>query len=244
MSGTDRLMVVGDHALFRECLAATVSEVHEFTAVDQENDLTEALASIERARPDLMVVDLPPAEPKALERLVHITRTFPEIKVMIVGLAGLEVKSCLEAGVKGYVMKESTVDELREAVARALKGETVYSPRVAYAMFGRLADLAREGRRQERIEALVLTPRELEILGLVAEGFSNKEIADHLCLSIYTVKNHVHHALEKLEVRHRAEAVAYAYEKRWLKPGRSRPKAEPPPLVPRQAGRSWGERRR
>ena len=83
-------------------------------------------------------------------------------------------------------------------------------------MFSRLADLARARRREERLEALNLTPRELEILRLIADGLSNKEIAARLYLSFHTVKNHVHNILEKLKVQHRSQAVEYAARRRWL----------------------------
>ena len=87
-------------------------------------------------------------------------------------------------------------------------------------MFARLAELSRERARSERVEALELTPREMEILQLIAEGLSNRSIAERLSLSVYTVKNHVHHILEKLHVQDRREAVEHAYARHWLRPQR------------------------
>ena len=87
-------------------------------------------------------------------------------------------------------------------------------------MFARLAELSRERKRSERVEALELTPREMEILQLIAEGMSNRSIAEQLSLSVFTVKNHVHHILEKLHVQDRREAVEHAYARHWLRPQR------------------------
>ena len=89
---------------------------------------------------------------------------------------------------------------------------------MAQALFSRLSELARTPKQRELTDSMPLTARELETLYFVAAGWSNNQIADHLCLSIYTVKNHVHNILKKLQVQSRLEAAEYANRRRWLPP--------------------------
>ena len=92
-----------------------------------------------------------------------------------------------------------------------LAGEVYCSPRVTYSMFHRLGEMARERRRHEEAQSLDLTPREMEVLRLISDGLTNRQIAERVCLSVYTVKNHVHNILAKLEVERREMAVEEAY---------------------------------
>jgi two-component system, NarL family, nitrate/nitrite response regulator NarL len=119
----------------------------------------------------------------------------------------------VEAGARGYVLRGASIDNLRIAVESIARGETVCSPQITYSMFSRLAELAHHAMGAQTI----LTTREMEILQLISQGWSNKRIANHLFVSLYTVKNHVHNILKKLQVQHRLEAVAYAYQRYWLK---------------------------
>ena len=97
------------------------------------------------------------------------------------------------------------------------RGEAVVPPALTHLLFARLGELGLERRRRERLEFLDLTPRELEILRLIAEGMSNQRIAERLYLSVHTVKNHVHNMLERLGLGSRGEAVQYAKKRGWLR---------------------------
>ena len=124
------------------------------------------------------------------------------------------------AGARGYVVQESSLAELETALERVLAGEVYCSPRVTYSMFHRLGELARERRRHHEAHSLDLTPREMEVLRLIADGLTNRLIAERIHLSVYTVKNRVHNILEKLEVERREMAVEEAYARGWLQPRR------------------------
>ena len=115
-----------------------------------------------------------------------------------------------EAGIAGWVTREASVDDLRATVASAAAGEAVFSPRLAASLLRRVAALASE--RRVGAQATPLTRRQREILALIDEGLSNKEIARRLSIEVATVKNHVHNILEKLEVTRRAEAAALVRE--------------------------------
>lgn len=209
------LMLVSQHQLFRECLASKLAETDRFSIVVQGSDLNEILDPIRRQAPDVLLVDLGPP----LEQIRDFVHRFPQVKVIVFGLPKdeAEILRYIEAGASGYALMESRIDELAGTIDRVLRGEAACSPQITCSLFTRLAQLAREQRSCASVAAFDLTPREAEVLELIAEAMSNQQIADRLCLSLYTVKNHVHHILEKLNVEHRMAAVEQAYKKRWLR---------------------------
>lgn len=223
MTDPCRVLMVGRHRLFRECLAASLETRERVRVVAQVGELAEAERWMEgEGAAEIVLVDLSRPEDVPMDRLARLARNRNGSRVVVLGLAEEEhdFMRCVEAGASGYVLQSSSLDDLEEALERVMAGEVFCSPRVTYSMFSRLGELAREKRRRERVEALELTPREMEVLGLIADGLSNREIAERIHLSIYTVKNHVHNILDKLDVAGRDEAVRLAYEHRWLEPPR------------------------
>ena len=218
-----RLLVISTHKLFRECLATMLREIESFAVEERDPNLGEIGAVLKSWKPSLLLVDLSRSADvqgcSILELLKAIRASSPDLGVLLLGVRedNPEILDCIELGANGYVSKESTVEELKEAIELVLTGGAVCPPKLAYTMFNRLNDLSSKHQRSLRVEALQLTPREMEILQLIANGCSNKRIADELALSIYTVKNHVHHILDKLNVKRRAEAVEYAIKHHWLR---------------------------
>ena len=222
MSRPARMIIAGTHSLFRECLASMLSKLGRFHVTYHTDDLKRALGKVEELRPDVLVIDLNDSGDAAVELVRGTRKHYPEVKIVVLGHCNAEtvILQCIEAGAGACVSKESSLAELCRVIERVLDGEAVYSPQIAYSMFARLAELSRERARSERVEALELTPREMEILQLIAEGLSNRRIAEKLSLSVYTVKNHVHRILDKLQVQDRREAVEHAYARHWLRPQR------------------------
>jgi len=220
MNRPARLVIAGTHSLFRECLASMLGKVGHYQVTHHTGDFHRALETVEARCPDILVIDLNDPDDAATELVRSTRRQCPDVKIVILGTGGADhsILHCIEAGAGACVSKESSLDELCSVIERVRRGEAVYSPQIAYSMFARLAELSRERVRSERVEALELTPREMEILQLIAEGMSNRRIAEQLSLSVYTVKNHVHHILEKLHVQDRREAVEHAYARHWLQP--------------------------
>jgi len=167
---------------------------------------------IEQTRPDLVL--LPAFGTRTVELTRAITRRFNGIRVVVFGIKELPetVTEMIEAGAAGYVREDASVDEFRDVVRLAARGEARVAPQIASSLFSRLAALASLLRADERAKNVKLTPRELEILRLVAEGLTNKEIAARLHVEQQTVKNHMHNILERLSLRRRQQAVQYAWE--------------------------------
>ncbi len=212
------LMIVDSHQLFRECLAEVLRDGTRSFRVEiaPYEPVEPALARLAEQHFDVLLVGLD--LPGAAELIRQAAERSPGLRAVVLGSAGAEAEAvaCLEAGARGYVQREQSLEELRIAILRVARGEVVLPPELAFRLFGRLGGLGRESRRRRRLEFLDLTARAIEILGLIGQGMSNQQIADRLHLSVHTVKNHVHNILERLELKTRAEAVRYARERGWL----------------------------
>ena len=146
----------------------------------------------------------------AADQIQKIKNTSPDAKVVIIGVLGTENESLelIEAGASGYILPDSCLEDLIETIRTVHRGEASCPPNILALLFKRIASLRTQLQTLQYNELGSLTQRELEVLQLVADGMSNKEIASHLMLELQTVKNHVHNILEKLRVNNRREAVA------------------------------------
>jgi len=215
MSPTISLMIVEGHQLLGACLGSVLANMDQFMVFDVAHNKEEALNKVRERQPDVVLIDRDLPDEMALTLTAQLTRDFPRVSVLIFGLVEVaaDIREYVEAGARGYVLKNASIDNLSIAVESIARGETVCAPQITYAMFSRLAELAYQPMGGQTI----LTTREMEILQLISQGWSNKQIAHHLFVSLYTIKNHVHNILKKLQVRRRWEAAAYAYKRHWLK---------------------------
>ncbi|HEX6718232.1 MAG TPA: response regulator transcription factor [Pyrinomonadaceae bacterium] len=214
-----RLVIIEDQQIFRECLDVVLTDVDWLTVIDSIDGHEDALEKVQKLQPDIALIDSDLCDRAALELTRRIATECPRVKVLILGITSdyRDVQEFIEAGAKGYIVTSATLNELITAIRSLVDGEIALSPHVTYAMFAHLSHLACARRRRQVVESMKLTSREMEILQMIADGLSNKEIANQLCLSLYTVKNHVHQVLEKLQVQDRWQAVEYAQNQEWLK---------------------------
>ncbi|HEU5253064.1 MAG TPA: response regulator transcription factor [Solirubrobacterales bacterium] len=169
------------------------------------SELVDGEGEIPAGRADVAVVDASGCEGIEVARRA-IDATAAPIVVLGVPEAEEEVIELAEMGVIGFLEREAAVDELLEGIERAAREEASFSPRIGTALLRRVNSLGGPGRPDSELG--ILTMREREVVHLVAEGLTNKQIAQRLCIEVATVKNHVHNILEKLEVDGRSEAVA------------------------------------
>jgi two-component system nitrate/nitrite response regulator NarL len=200
-----RVLVLADIRLCREGLAHVLDKSGAMDVVAVCSRLDEALAAIEREQVDIALVGL--STGRTLVAGAALVRAHPDTRVVALAIDSTDdVVAVAEAGVSGYVPKEASVGELVRTIQSVARGEMPCSPQVAAGLCRRLAELAPKQRPGPSRPPLTL--RERQVLALVGEDLSNKEIAQRLCIEVTTVKNHVHNMLEKLQVHRRRDAVA------------------------------------
>jgi two-component system response regulator DevR len=203
-----RVMLVDDHEVVRSGVRALLQETDDIIVSAEAGTVREAVDEADRARPDVVVMDVRLADGSGIEATREIRARHPNTRVvMLTSFADDEALfASIMAGASGYVLKQVRGGELVRAIRTVGRGESLLDPAVTNAVLDRL----RKGKRLLEDEKLArLSPQEERILGLVADGKTNKEIGDELDLAEKTVKNYVSSILSKLEVARRAEAAAY-----------------------------------
>lgn len=212
------ILVVDDHALVRRGLVALLETEEDLRVVGEARTAAEALALVRRLRPNVVVLDVRLPDRDGIEICAEIRDLSPDSRILVCsGLAeGSALADAARAGADGFVSKEASNDEILEGVRRVAMGASVVGSESARVMFGYL--------RSEQGSASMLdllSERERDVLGLLAEGLTNREIGERLFISEKTVRNHVSGVLHKLGMRHRTEAALFAAPLRGkLGPGR------------------------
>lgn len=229
MSDRARLDIVHHSRLFRRCLASMLAENSDLrvSEVDHELDSDELFAYFLREQPEITLVDLALPDRFAIELAKLVKEHASKTKIVILVSAANQhlLADCVGAGADAWVHEESSLEELRTAVQDVSEGRTFCASRLLEPMVAQFADMVRNAQWRDRAQSVNLTQREWEILALISDRLSNKQIAKRLSISLYTVKNHVHNILEKLDVESRYLAVDYVRQRRWL--SESRPAANP-----------------
>ena len=200
-----RLLIVDDHPVVRDGLSGIFAGDPEFEVVGQAANGIEPVTQAHELRADVVLMDLRMPEMGGVEAIKQLRRRTPSAHVIVLTTYDTdnEVLSAIEAGATGYLLKDAPREELIRAVRAAHRGDSVLSPSVA----GRLMGRAR------RPASDAISPRELEVIKLIAGGANNREAAARLFVSEATVKTHLLHVFEKLGVRDRAAAVSEAYKR-------------------------------
>lgn len=207
-----KVMIVDDQELIREGLALLLNENNEIDLIAEAKNGIEAVARAQEHSPDIILMDIQMPELDGLEASKLIKENNPEIKILILSVFGEEelVKEAIRSGAEGYLLKDISKEELFKAINDVYAGKAYLHGDLAKSI---LDDFANDRRRKRKN----VTKREREILKLISEGKSNKQIADILNLSIETVKTHIRNIFEKLEAADRAQAVAIALKKHLLR---------------------------
>jgi len=210
-----RVLLADDQQLMREGLRVLLDLTPDIRVVGEAGNGAEAVERVQALQPDVVLMDvrMPGLDGVAATRRLH--KACPDVKVIILTTFDDDeyVFEGLRAGAVGYLLKDVPSEQLAEAIRAAARGEAFIQPSVArkvVAEFARLTE--REHRRREQPLVEPLSARELEVLALVAEGLSNREIGERLFITPGTVKNHVSNVLAKLGVRDRTQAILRAQE--------------------------------
>jgi two-component system response regulator NreC len=207
-----KVLICDDHTLFREGVKTVLSQSSEIDVVGEAENGKEAIELTRRLRPDVVLMDISMPVLRGCDATTRIKKLRPDVKVLILTVYDDEdvVARCLEAGASGYLVKDAPPSQLVYAIQATVRGEQYLSPKVMKAFVGHYV----KDTEQPKTRYDLLSDREREILVLLAEGASLKEIATRLDLSVKTVDAHKYNLMRKLDVHDRPQLIRYAIRKK------------------------------
>ncbi len=214
-----RVLVVDDHALFRRGLVSVLNDETDIDVVDEAGDGDEAVNLATELRPDVVLMDVMMPNSTGIEACARIRAAVREVKFVMLTMSEDEddLFEALKAGATGYLLKEIAVTDIARAVRAIAEGQSFINPAMAVKLIGEFAELAKQEKTPKAAPAIPeLTPRETEVLKLLARSLNNREIGERLFITENTVKNHVRNILEKLQVHSRTEAAIYAVRAEYI----------------------------
>ena len=211
-----KIVIAEDHTILRAGLRALLAAQNGLEVIGEAGDGREAIRKVDTLQPDLLLIDLSMPKLNGIDAIREIKSQHPEIKIIVLTVHKSDeyIISALKAGANGYMLKDASQNELLLAIDYVLNGKTFLSPSIS----GTMVDAVLNTDKKDKPAAVLenLTAREREILKLVAEGNTNKKIADHLCISLKTVEKHRSNLMKKLDLRNTAALTAYAIEKKMV----------------------------
>jgi two-component system NarL family response regulator len=211
-----RVAVVDDQELFRRGLTMLLSVEEDIEVVGEAGDGVAAAELAGTAVPDVILMDVRMPKRSGIEACASIKDVAPTARIIMLTVSDEEADlyDAVKNGASGYLLKDSSIDEVAQAIRVVADGQSLISPSMAIKLLDEFKQMSRSDRQQ--VPSPRLTDRELEVLKLVAQGLNNREIAKRLFISENTVKNHVRNILEKLQLHSRMEAVMYAVREKLL----------------------------
>ncbi len=213
------LILVEDNRLLREGLAAMVSRQEDLRIVAALGDRENVLQKVQQLKPRVVLLDLGLRNHNSLRLVEAITKEHPSVKVIVMDLlpAEADVIDFVKAGAAGFLLKDATFEEFLKTIRLVADGINVLPPPLTDLLFSQIVNHVARRDKALLSSAVMLTKREREVIRLIADGLSNKEIADQLNVATFTVKSHVHNVLEKLALRSRVQIASY-YAKEGTRP--------------------------
>jgi len=208
-----RVLLADDHTILRDGIRALIDGQEDMVVVGEAEDGQATVKLVTGLQPDVVVMDIAMPLLNGLEATRQIKRDHPQIRVLILTMHENEeyIRQVLAAGALGYVLKDAAARDLLGAIRAVYKGEAVLSPAITRLV---IEDYLRWGEIQPANASDGLTSREREVLQLIAEGYTNKEIAEILNLSVKTVQSHRTNLMNKLDLHDRGELIKYAIQKK------------------------------
>jgi len=208
-----RILLADDHTLVRSGIRSLLEDEPGLDVIGEAEDGRTAVSMASQLKPDVVIMDIAMPLLNGLEATRQIKIQCPDVKVLILSMHDNEeyIRQVLEAGAMGYILKDAAARELISAVQSVYRGEAVLSPAVTRLV---IEDYLRWGGTRPQDEGDGLSPREREVLQLIAEGYTNKQIAEILSISIKTVQAHRNSLMGKLDLHDRGELIKYAIQKK------------------------------
>jgi DNA-binding NarL/FixJ family response regulator len=212
-----RVMLADDHVLVRQGLKRILAEIEDIQVVGEANDGLELLEILAKSGTEMVILDISMPRMRGIEAIHEIRALYPDVAILVLTMhKDIEyLYLALSSGARGYVLKDDADKELFAAIARVRHGRTYVSPLFSEELVDDLVHV-RRGEGKRNFETDPLTPREREIVKLIAEGRSSREIGELLFISVRTVDNHRAKIMEKLNLKKATDLVKYAIQKRYV----------------------------
>jgi DNA-binding NarL/FixJ family response regulator len=207
------ILLIEDNRLLREGIEAMLNEQPDLTVVGTVPGGETVLDLLRDTRPQLILLDAALGEQDSFRLLATIRVAAPDVRVIVMDLIPepQDIVEFVEAGCAGFLLKDATVEDFVATIRSVARGVRVLPPALAGTIFTHVARNAARRDPAAVRDAVTMTPREKEVVALIGEGLSNKEIAERMQIALHTVKSHVHNVLEKLALRTRLQVAAYAH---------------------------------
>ena len=207
------LVLIDDNRLLREGIVAMVTSQPGFKVLAASADAIEALQKVREAKPDIVLVDFGLEGHDSLSLTATVHAEVPQAKVIVMGLlpSQEDVARYVRSGASGFVMKDASFEEFFATIRAVAAGAQVLPKQLTKSLFSQIALNVPTKDKTQLLEAVRLTARERQVIDLLGEGCSNKEIASRLHIAVHTVKSHVHNVLEKLALHSRLEVAAFSH---------------------------------
>lgn len=210
-----RILLIEDNRLLREGLAVMLKKQADMSVVETVGNGENILSLMGKFKPDVLLLDLGLRSRSSLNLVKLIKKNPFSPKIIVMDLIPLQadVLEFVQAGVSGFILKDATVNEFLKTIRSVIKGNQVLPPNLTGSLFSQIVENAINGSKpSEIIDSVRMTKREKQVIELISEGYTNKEIAQELHLSTYTVKSHVHNILEKLALSTRVQIAKYLHD--------------------------------
>lgn len=210
VSDTITVAIIDDNRLVREALTAMLNRLPDVRVVSSGAANTAVLVE---PKPDVLLLDVGLRDQDSLRVAAALKQEHPDAKIVVMALLPVneEIKEFVNAGVSGFVLKDATFDEFVGTIRSVARGEKVLPPRMTESLFSQIANEVVGQETSQVLEDVRMTRREREVIELISEGLSNKEIAQRLNIATHTVKSHVRNVMEKLALHTRLQIAAYAH---------------------------------
>ena len=213
-----RVLVVDDHALFRRGLQMVLEQEPDIEVVGEAASGEEAVEQAAETLPDIVLMDVRMPKGGGIDSCAAVHDAVPSAKIIMLTISDEEADlyDAIKAGAMGYLLKEISIEEVASAIRAVHGGQSLISPSMASKLLTEFAAMVKKTDEKPQVPTPRLTPREMEVLKLVAKGLNNRDIAKELFISENTVKNHIRNILERLQLHSRMEAVVYAVREKLL----------------------------
>lgn len=208
-----RLLLIEDNHLLRDGILSILKPHKDIHILSTSGDSKKTLLEIHQLKPNVVLLDLGLRSQNSLHVVEIVKKEFHEAKIIVIDLAPVQadILQYVKAGANGFILKDASLNDLLETIRSVFKGGTVLPPVLVDSLFSQIVELAVEGGKSKLKKAVSMTKREKEIINLLADGLNNKEIAQKIHISTFTVKSHIHNIMEKLALHTRLEVAKYSY---------------------------------